>query len=500
MFASGPQEARAQSSCDAVRFQVEEACSCASAVSKGSYTKCIKKLFSKKGALNAQKACKKDILKIAKNSICGRPGAAICCKVKGKKIGTVQKSAAKCTGGKKPGVTCDIQSTAAPSSADGAFFNSVDDVCTSAGACVTTTTTSTTTTSSTSTTSTTLCTPINTCDPNGTFIDFTTVAGVGACGTGEGGGTTIDLACGGLNIGGGKSTVLEGPTPDGATNRFLVDCDGNDCQVCPTTAAGSGFDCTNEGCFFGTPLPIENGGTSTCVVNVFAAGACGNIDLSTGSTNNLSVNLASNTFLTGVPGSLYANPSTVCPVCQSGGTAVNGTPAVPATGTCNGGANNGDACTSTNSDGLTRDCPPGGVDVGAPCTPGEACADGSLSLGALAVDLTPLTTGVANKTAADGLFCPGQASGDTGQQGCFGRQTDANTDPFTECSSITENGSPAGEPLVDGVPKAATLATVFCIPPAQGDIGGIVNLSANLPGPGATSLPGLLTFQDPSVP
>jgi hypothetical protein len=495
LLASGPQEAQAQS-CDAVRFQVEQECPCAEATKKGAYVKCVKKLFSKKGVLSGN-SCKKEIIGIAKNSICGRPTAEICCKVRGNKPGRVVKNASRC---KKGGVTCDIQSSAAPSSADGAFFNSVTDVCTDAGACVTTTTTTTTTSSSTSTTSTTLCTAVNTCDTNGTYIDFTTVAGTGACGTGEGTSKTIDLACGGLNIGGGKSSVLEGPTPDGATNRFLVDCDGNDCTVCPTPTAGAGFDCTDEGCFFGTPLPIENGGTSTCVVNVFAAGACGNIDLATGSTENLSVNLASNTFLTGTPGSLYTAPDTVCPVCASGGNAVNGTPAAPAAGNCNGGANAGDPCTSTNSDGLTKDCPPGGADMANTCEPGQSCADGSLSLGALAVDLTPLTTGVAQKTAPDGLFCPGQLAGDTGQAGCFGRLTDANTTPFTDCHTITENGSPAGAPLVDGVPAPATLATVFCIPAAEGDIGGIVNLSANLPGPGATSLPGTLTFQDPSVP
>jgi hypothetical protein len=42
-----------------------------------------------------------------------------------------------------------------------------------------------------------------------------------------------------------------------------------------------------------------------------------------------------------------------------------------------------------------------------------------------------------------------------------------------------------------------TLATVFCIPAAEGPAAGLVNLSANLPGPGATSLPGLLTLNDP---
>lgn len=505
LLASGPQEARAQS-CDAVRITVEQNCPCASQPKKGAYLKCIKKLFSKKGVLNAQKSCKKDILNLAKNSVCGRPGAVVCCRAKGNKIGFIAKSADKCTGIKKPGITCPVQSTAPPGSADGAFFNSVADVCTDTAACVTTTTTTTTTSTSTSTTVTTI--PLGPCDLAVPSIDFTTVAGVGACGSAANAGETkvIDLACSGLNIGGGKSSVLEGPTPDGATNRFLVNCTGDDCAVSPTAfgTASACWDCTDTGCNFGTPLPIENGGSSTCVVNLFAAPASGNIDISTGSTSNLSVNLASHTFLTGTPGSIYTAPDTVCPVCASGGVGVNGTPATPATGTCNGGARSGQACTSTNSVGLTRDCPPGGVAEGTDCTPGNPCSDGAVNLGALAVDLTPLTTGVANKTANDSLFCPGQEPGDTGSAGCFGRLDNVNTTPFSDCSTITETGSPAGEALEPGVPKAATLATVFCIPKAcppdaePGAICGIVDLSANLPGPGATSLPGTLTYNVPN--
>lgn len=502
LLVSAPQ-ARAQS-CDEVRVQLEAECPCASAVSKGKYVKCVKKAFGKKGALAAQKACKKDLVKIAQNSICGRPTAAICCKVKGKKIGSVVKSASKCTGGKKPGLTCDTQSTAAPGSVDGAFFNSVDDVCTDTGACVTTTTTTVTTT----TTSTTL----GPCDLDVPSIDFTTSPGGGVCGTAESqdGMKVFDLHCGGLNIGGGKSTVLEGPTPDGATNRFLVDCTGDDCVVSPTTAASACWDCTDTGCNFGTPLPIENGGTSSCVVNTFASPAAGNINKADGSTTNLAVNLASGTFLTGTPGSIYTLPDTVCPVCSDGTNAVNGTPAAPATGTCNGGPRKGLACTSTNSDGLTRDCQPGGVcqpgDTGCDavldtCAVGERCKDQSLNLGPLAVDLTPLSTGTVNKTANDGLFCPGMsADPTTGQKGCFGRFNDANPDAFPECTTITENGVPAGAALDAGVPRAVTLATVFCIPAAPGDAGAIVNFAANLPGPGATSLPGTLTFNDPGAP
>ena len=76
-------------------------------------------------------------------------------------------------------------------------------------------------------------------------------------------------------------------------------------------------------------------------------------------------------------------------------------------------------------------------------------------------------------TAADGLFCPGQSTA-----GAFGQGT-------PRC--ITETRMAAGD-LTDGAPHAAREGVVFCIP-ATGN--GTVNAVVDLPGPGATSLPGL---------
>src|SRR5262249_46332139 len=199
--------------------------------------------------------------------------------------------------------------------------------------------------------------PLVSCDSDVPTMDFTTTAGVGNCGTAtnEANTKTIQLACSGLNIGGGGSTVLEGPTPDGATNRFLVNCTRDACVGPAPPPAAACWDCSDTGCNFGTPLPIENGGTSTCVVNKYAAPVSGNINLADGSTSNLSVSLASGTFLTGVPGSLYTLPDTVCPVCSNGTTAVSGTPASPGTGTCNGGARKGPACRTPEPHGRPRE-------------------------------------------------------------------------------------------------------------------------------------------------
>ena len=63
------------------------------------------------------------------------------------------------------------------------------------------------------------------------------------------------------------------------------------------------------------------------------------------------------------------------------------------------------------------------------------------------------------------------------QKGCFGS---------TACATITENGTPAG-PMALNTPAGGTLASVFCIPATSN---GLVNFAANLPGPGATTLPG----------
>ena len=55
---------------------------------------------------------------------------------------------------------------------------------------------------------------------------------------------------------------------------------------------------------------------------------------------------------------------------------------------------------------------------------------------------------------------------------------------------IEEVGAPAGA-LTPGT-HPVTLASTFCIPSVGGSLGFLINGAANLPGPGATSLPGTL--------
>ena len=97
-----------------------------------------------------------------------------------------------------------------------------------------------------------------------------------------------------------------------------------------------------------------------------------------------------------------------------------------------------------------------------------------MNLGGIPVNLSPLTTGSSSKSAADGLFCAGQASGG---KGCFGSNA---------CTQITETGAPAGAIAVN-TPTEVTLASVFCIPASSSML---INFAANLPGPGAIALVG----------
>jgi hypothetical protein len=139
-----------------------------------------------------------------------------------------------------------------------------------------------------------------------------------------------------------------------------------------------------------------------------------------------------------------------CPVCQNGGTAAAGGPGAPASGTCGSGARHGQACTSTDAQGLSNDCLPAGGPVGT-----------------LAPTATLATT-QASLSAA----------------GCFG-------DP--SCTSIVANASTQSL-LPAGTTRAVKLAGAFCIPATGvGVIDGPM-FGADLPGPGAGTLSAQVTL------
>ncbi len=223
-------------------------------------------------------------------------------------------------------------------------------------------------------------------------------------------------------------------------------------------------DCTTTGCAFGTPLPISSPVIpvlSSCMLNTWTSAASGSLDRASGAAT-VTMALSSDIYLTG-------NLSQPCPRCSA-----SGTPGSPGTGTCDRGPRAGLAYTTTNPQGLSRDCPTGGVGPGAPCTPGGGlCLDGA-HVGPFAYDPSPLTTATSFDSDPAGLLCPGQMAA-----GCFGSAA---------CRSIEVRGVTAG-PITPAIPAAAVIGSVFCVP-ATG-MGGI-DTTAGLPGPGAAALRGTL--------
>jgi hypothetical protein len=351
---------------------------------------------------------------------------------------------------------------------------------------------------------------------------------------------SLNLKTGFLYLGSGDGTVPEGAAPDGGVNRYTISCAGTACTLGPTSTAGAGFECSNTGCKFGLVLPVVNGGLSTCVLNTFKQPVTGTLtNVATGAVT-LDVLLNSHTILTG-------DMDQPCPLCRAGaggtGAACVGTPAAPCNGFCDRGANRTLACTSRNSQGLTNDCPPPNAIVGSQrcyggtgdnnvCTSNSTCGGGICSqfVGDLENDLNPLTTGVTTKSAADGVFCPGQdgpgafltgnicdsTSGANygniclGDGACAGGQCASNicllgTNDGRECTfpsdcpgggtcskiaelarHIRETGSGlSGSLFPVGTTRNLRLASVFCIPATTSLP---VNGAADLPGPGATAL------------
>jgi hypothetical protein len=180
-----------------------------------------------------------------------------------------------------------------------------------------------------------------------------------------------------------------------------------------------------------------------------------------------------------------------CPLCND------------STLVCNGGPNNGLACTPGTQLVSTvfptsHDCPP----TGAP-------------LGSLPIPYL-LTTGTSSKTAVDQpsmvrTFCGFCGDDDNAifKNPAVACSTDADCATFVnDCNgdqcvcrqhtsgafgngaarTITETGSPAGPISTDDAsPSDATLASVFCIPPT---FNGVIDGVGDLPGPGAASLQG----------
>jgi hypothetical protein len=188
-------------------------------------------------------------------------------------------------------------------------------------------------------------------------------------------------------------------------------------------------------------------------------------------------------------GTCQADPDVQpCPICN------------PITNRCNGGMDNGNACTPGSTQSVTGVFP----------TSQDCRVSTTVKLGDLDVQLA-LTTGTSSDTAgASGtqqrVFCGfcRDADGTGAFQGppAVSCASDANcAQPFEACeqrnqgafgnglaTNISATGS-AGGSLADFQAHPTTVVSVFCIPPV---FNGIIDGQADLPGPGAISLPGSL--------
>jgi hypothetical protein len=334
-----------------------------------------------------------------------------------------------------------------------------------------------------------------------------------------------------------KDTDIATPKPNrtctagGVTNpEYPKACAGGSTNGAPCTSdaqCAPGVCFSHDGCLFGPPLPIPNAmgpALSTCVINRVAKNAAGTASCSTGATS-LDLPLISDLYLTGdfLDGSAPDRPAIAgiqpCPLC---------------TKICAGGANVGLPCT------VNGDCPASTCGAAAQCLGGPnnnmPCTPGSTALGAAyptSHDCIPppatfigpldipfaLTTGTTQKVsvdlpAQDRVFCgfcgggvafrnpatPCATNADcAGFLGCGGatlpcgtcKQRQPGAFQVGDARTITETGSPAG-PLTDQLTHASTLVSVFCIPPS---FNGAVDGTADLPGPGAVSLPGVTQIQ-----
>ncbi|MBY0278869.1 hypothetical protein K2Z84_26330 [Candidatus Binatia bacterium] len=251
------------------------------------------------------------------------------------------------------------------------------------------------------------------------------------------------------SAGGAAAGCLEGPSADVKVclNDTRLRCNVDaDCPR-PATSYGSfafvGRCAKAPRCFSGAPFPFYSSLANACVVPISASSATGSVRPATG---EISYSIAGSNIVYIDLANFF--PATPCPQCIEG--------------TCVGGARDGQACTPTGSLNQTS----------TDCLPKEA--DFFTFVGG---GTTTLATAPGAMSAPDGMFCPGQRNA-----GAFG---------VSRVRRIEMNGTPAGS-LLDLQPHPATFLTLGC-GAASGD--SLVDGLADLPGPGAGSVTGVLQMQ-----
>ena len=231
-------------------------------------------------------------------------------------------------------------------------------------------------------------------------------------------------------------------------------------------------DCTNTGCNFGTPLPIPNPTRrrplTTCVLNTLAAPATGTLDLSSGAVVDQRP-----AQLRHVP---HRQPGAALPAVLRRPARRPARERAPAT------------AARARHWPAPRRARPGSRVTARRAAPTARIPARRAAARASTARTSARSTSIsrrsppasASKTDADRLFCPGQS-----RQRVPGIWPAASAAP--PAARITRERRAGGPSSRRAARRAATLASVFCIA-ATGN--GLVDASADLPGPGAVSLPG----------
>ncbi len=316
---------------------------------------------------------------------------------------------------------------------------------------------------------------------------------------GNGGSLSFALDCPGDFLGRCGDCALTGPV----ASTTIVD--NHRCKGATQTKCTSNADCGSDTCefFFGAPLPISGGGVPICVTNQIDGPVTGTVqpELGTG-TSDIGVIFASFVGL---------SQDQPCPICSGA--------ALGATGTCQGGARDGQPCTT---DGTTPhfgntsfDCPPNAsANIGSSTLPLDLTT-GTRSLDLSATCVGPTATGqpcyCANQVQPNQCQTGVCTVGAEGQGTCEAGPMDtlctiesfractSNTDcpaagdtcttKIRSCLGATDATGMLNAPVTrTGVPSQAAPIQVatFCINDTRS---GAVNTAAGLPGPGALVLP-----------
>lgn len=258
----------------------------------------------------------------------------------------------------------------------------------------------------------------------------------------------------------------------------LNDCDDSADPECTVQGYAGGQ--TAVGRSFAPPIPVVIGDFAGCVVTTFQEPfATGTANVQTGAID----------VVANIQGGVYLTSDTaVCPQCSGS--------VVGAGGTCQGGANQGQACVTDDVETVegavgdttyevSRDCLP----TGAPITVAFAV---TVSTGTVTLSNTCPNQTSANACSSGGTCtaaCTG-GDGDGISQSCCSNNTAKRCFPVPLARTGADEAPVPNWPGT-GYPKTeiATLAAAFCAPGAPGLPGLLVNGEVGLPGPATFILP-----------